>query len=245
MDTKKVVGIIPARYASSRLPGKPMVDIAGKTMIRRVYEQTAQARLPDEVVVATDDERILNEVVSHGGKAMMTSLKHPTGTDRIAEAALKFPDAEIILNVQGDMPLVPPEAIDAVVETMQKEHDVQIVNLVAPISKEEAKDSSVVKTVPDRNGFAFYFSRAQIPFPHSEQECTYYKVADVYAFRPAFLQKLSSLSPTQLELTESVEQLRILEHGYKIKLVVTPHNVPAVNTPEDLQKVRAMLQHHD
>lgn len=240
----KVIGIIPARYASSRLPGKPMAEIAGKSMIQRVYEQTVQARLLDEVVVATDDERIFQDVVSFGGKALMTSPEHPQSTDRVAEAARRFPDAEIIVEVQGDQPLVPPEAIDDVARAMLENPDISITNLVAKIPKKEAEDPSIVKVVGDREGFALYFSRSLIPFPRGGEYCVYYKVADVYGYRPEFLQELSSLSPTSLEQAEAVGQLRIMEHGYRIKLVETQHNVPAVNTPEDLEKVRTILRHY-
>ncbi|MBU1014873.1 3-deoxy-manno-octulosonate cytidylyltransferase [Patescibacteria group bacterium] len=242
MDGKhnKVVGIIPARYASTRLPGKPLVEIAGKTMLQRTYEQAVKSHLLDEVVVATDDERILNHVVSFGGKALMTSREHQTGTDRVAETARHFSKAEIIVDVQGDEPLVHPSAIDAVVEAMLENPDILITNLIAQASEEDADDVSIVKAVYDKDGFALYFSRSRIPFPRQDP-CSYYKVKDVYGFRPAFLKLLASLPQTTLEKAESVEQNRVLEHGYKLKLVLTPYDFQGVNTPEDLEKVRRIF----
>ena len=147
------------------------------------------------------------------------------------------------MNVQGDQPLVPPEAIDAVAETMRKDPGIQISNLVAKASKQDAENPSIVKIVQNKEGFALYCSRSAIPYPRNEEYCKWYKIMDVYGFRPAFLQTLASLPLTPLERAESVEQLRVLEHGYKIKLVETPYDFIGVNTPEDLEKVRAVLSH--
>jgi 3-deoxy-manno-octulosonate cytidylyltransferase (CMP-KDO synthetase) len=241
--SQKVIGIIPARYASTRILHKPLLDIAGKTLIQRSWEQAMQARLLDKVVVACDDERVFKEVNSFGGEAIMTSLEHQTGTDRIAEAARHFPEAGIIVNVQADQPLVPPEAIDAIAAAMQKDPSVEIVNLVTKASKQDSENTSIVKIVQDTKGFALYCSRSAIPYPRNEEYASWYKIMDIYGFRPATLQKIASLPSTPLEKTESVEQLRILEHGLKIKLVETSHDFPGVNTPEDLEKVRALLSH--
>ena len=245
MDTKrgKIIGIIPARYGSARLPGKPLLEIAGKTLIQRSWEQAMQVRLLDRVVVATDDERIFKAVESFGGEAMMTFGEHQTGTDRVAEAARQFPEAEVIVNVQGDQPFVPPEAIDEVVRAMKNDAGIEISNLVARASKQDAGNPSIVKIVQNKEGFARYCSRSPIPYPRNEEYCAWYKIMDVYGFRPAALQKIAALSPTRLEKAESVEQLRILEYGYKIKLVETPYDFIGVNTPEDLEKVRAAFNH--
>ncbi|HZX49802.1 MAG TPA: 3-deoxy-manno-octulosonate cytidylyltransferase [Candidatus Paceibacterota bacterium] len=239
----KTIGIIPARLASTRLLHKPLLDIAGKSLVQRSWEQALQARLLDKVVVAVDDERVFKEVTSFGGEAMMTSVECQTGTDRVAEAARHFPEAEVIVNVQGDQPLVPPQAIDEVAKAMQENPEIEISNLVAKASREDAENPSVVKIVQDRQGFALYCSRSPIPYPRNEEFCSWYKIMDVYGFRPAALQKIAALPPTSLEKAESVEQLRILEHGYKIKLVETPCDFIGVNTPEDLEKVRALLSH--
>src|SRR3989344_332009 len=238
----KTVGILPVRWASTRLPGKPLADIAGKPMIQRTYEQACKARLLNYVVVATDDERIQNAVVSFGGKAVMTSPQHTCGTERVAEAALAFPEAAVIVNVQGDEPLVDPEGIDAIVKAMLQDSSISMANLVVKTGEEDAKDANGVKAVQDKNGFALFCSRAQIPFPRNEVK-EYLKILGVYGYTPSFLQKFAHLPPTQLEQAESVEQLRVLEYGYKLKLVETPRDFQGVNTPEELEKVRLILKY--
>jgi len=239
---RKVIAILPARYASTRLPAKALVGIAGKPMIQHTYEQACKARLLNDVVVATDDERIHSAVASFGGKVVMTSLQHSTGTDRVAEAALAFGEAAIIVNVQGDEPLVDPEGIDAIVEAMLQDSSIGMANLVVKTGEEDAKDPNVVMAAQDKNGFALFCSRAQIPFPRNKVK-SYLKILGVYGYTPTFLQKFAHLAPTPLEEAESVEQLRVLEYGYKLKLVETPRDFQGVNTAEDLEKVRAILNH--
>jgi len=238
---ERAVGIIPARLAATRLPNKPLLDIAGKPMIQRVYERACEAGLLDEVLVATPDEEIRHCVESFGGKAVMTSAEHRSGTDRLAEAAQSV-DAGIILNIQGDEPLLDPAAVDLLVEAIAGSAEIPMASLMCPLADEkEEADPAVVKVVTDRRGFALYFSRARIPFPRHAAPA--HKHIGVYAYRREFLLTFAGLAPTPLEQTESLEQLRALEHGYRIKMVSAPDGWPAsVDTPEDLEKVRRILE---
>jgi 3-deoxy-manno-octulosonate cytidylyltransferase (CMP-KDO synthetase) len=239
----KVVCIIPARYASTRLPGKPLLEIAGKPMIRHVVEQVRKAAKVDRILVATDDERIFNTVADFGGEAWMTRTDHPTGTDRLAEVAEKIPEAELILNVQGDEPLIPPQAIDALVEAFACRPELQMATLVTPLAAEEAGDPAVVKAVASLDGHALLFSRSLIPYPRNPgMHAAAFKHIGVYAYRRDFLLQFARLAPTPLELTESLEQLRALEHGYRIRLIETPFRSIGVDTPEDLERVRQIFQ---
>lgn len=237
-----IVTIIPARYASTRLPGKPLLDIAGKPMIRHVVERVSQARLIDQVIVATDDERIATVVRSFGGEVRLTAEDHPTGTDRLAEVALTLPAAEIIVNVQGDEPLIPPQAIDALAAAFTGQPDLQMATLITALSDEEAHNPAVVKVVASLDGHALYFSRSLIPYPRNHGPQTrYFKHIGVYAYRRDFLLHFAKLAPTPLEQTESLEQLRALEHGYRIRLIETPFRSVGVDTPEDLLRVRQLV----
>lgn len=239
----RVVCIIPARYASTRLPGKPLLEIAGKPMIRHVVEQVKKAATVDRILVATDDERIYNAVVDFGGEAWLTRDDHPTGTDRLAEVAEQLPEAELILNVQGDEPLIPPQAIDALVEAFDGRPELQMATLVTPLAEEEAGNPAVVKAVASLDGHAMFFSRSLIPYPRNlGAYSTAFKHIGVYAYRRDFLLQFARLAPTPLELTESLEQLRALEHGYQIRLIETPFRSIGVDTPEDLERVRQIFQ---
>ncbi|MDO4921741.1 MAG: 3-deoxy-manno-octulosonate cytidylyltransferase [Phascolarctobacterium sp.] len=237
----KVLCVIPARYASTRLPGKPLSLIAGKPMIQRVYERACQAKLPDEVVVATDNELVQKAVESFGGKVMMTSPDHPSGTDRLAEVVLSYPDADVIVNVQGDEPMLPPEVIDRLAEAFADEN-LQMATLKTAMREEEYDNPAAVKVVTDLNGYALYFSRSLLPYPRKKPEnFKVFKHVGVYAYRRGFLLKYAALAPTPLERAESLEQLRALENGYKIKVLESDFQGIGVDTPEDLAAVNELF----
>ena len=200
-----VVCIIPARYASTRLPGKPLLDIAGKPMIQHVVERVRQARRPSRVIVATDDARIFAVVQNFGGEARMTSAAHPTGTDRLAEVAAALPEVDLILNIQGDEPLIPPQAIDGLIAAFDGRPDLQMATLMTPLMEEEYNNPSAVKVVVSLDGHALYFSRSLIPYPrHRGPEWRCYKHIGVYAYRRDFLLRFAALAPSPLEVTESL-----------------------------------------
>lgn len=238
-----VTCIIPARYASSRLPGKPLLDIAGKPMIQHVVERVRQARRPSRVIVATDDARIFAAVESFGGEARMTSASHLTGTDRLAEVAAALTDADLILNVQGDEPLIPPQAIDELIAAFDHAPDLQMATLMTPMAEEDHDNPAAVKVVVSLDGHALFFSRSMIPYPRNrgpQSRC--YKHIGVYAYRRDFLLRFAALPPSPLEVTESLEQLRALEHGYRIRVIETPYRSLGVDTPADLERVRQLFQ---
>lgn len=232
----KTACIIPSRYASTRLPGKPLKMIVGKTLIRRVYEQTSKAKSIDDVIVATDSKLIEKEVKGFGGKVVITSKKHNTGTDRIAEVA-KNTDYDIIVNVQGDEPLIEPELIDNLVREISTNDDLDMVTAAAPLRESEYEDLSCVKVVRNIYGEALYFSRSLIPYPRHEFSVPPLKHIGIYAYRKEFLLKYANMKQTSLEKTESLEQLRLLENGYKIGVVTVKSYGIGVDTQEDLEKV--------
>lgn len=237
-----ILCVIPARYSSTRLPGKPLAMIAGKPMIERVYERAKQAKRPNAVLVATDHALVYETVKRFGGSVMMTSPDHPTGTDRLAEVARKYTDADIIINVQGDEPLIAPEVIDLLAGAFDEDSELNMATLMTEMDKSEYNLPSAVKVVTSLNGYALYFSRSLVPYPRSKQggsQLSVYKHIGIYAYRRDFLLKYAALAPTPLELTESLEQLRALEHGYKIKVLRTDFKSIGVDTPEDLEKVNA------
>lgn len=242
----KVLGIIPARYASSRFPGKPLIDLKGKTMIQRVYEGASLSSLISEVVVATDDKRIFDEVIRFGGKVIMTSEKHSTGTDRCAELAEKYPEMDIIINIQGDEPLVDYRQLDQLISAFTN-LDTQIATLGnRTISVEEIDNPNRIKIVLDKKNQALYFSRSAVPnYQHSKQnpldQYPYLRHIGLYAYRSEILQQLTKLEVTLLEKTESLEQLRWLYHGFKIDVVETEFETPNIDVPEDVNKVLELL----
>lgn len=245
----ETVAIIPARYASERLPGKPLVDIAGKPMIQHVYERACRATLVHRVLVATDDPRILAAVQSFGGEAVMTPSTLQSGSDRIAYVARSLPDADIVVNVQGDEPLIEPDMIDEAILPLRRDGALVAGTLVRRISDErDLRNPSIPKVVLDNDGFCLYFSRSPIPFlrDSGEREWTsvgmFYKHIGLYVYRRAFLLTYAALPRTPLEVLEKLEQLRILEHGYRIKAVVTSHDSTPVDTAADLEKVRALAR---
>jgi len=248
-----VIGIIPSRYGSTRLPGKPLAPIAGKSLVQRVCEQTRKCKTLDLICVATDDQRIVDEVKRIGGRAVMTSPNHPSGTDRIAEAINILEKeggvpAEIVVNIQGDMPFVHPRMIDELVEPMLADPSIPMGTSVYRITREEDyRNPAIVKTVTDLNGFAIYFSRSLIPYPRMKTGIPVYDHLGIYVYRRDFLFTLAKLSPTPLEKEESLEQLRVLEHGYKIRVVKTACADAtflglAIDTPEDIKRAEEMLQ---
>ena len=237
----EVVGIIPARYASTRLPGKPLLEIGEKTMIEHVYRNAAQAEVLDKVIVATDDQRIKSTVEEFGGQALMTAPTHQTGTDRLAEAAAEL-EAEIIVNIQGDEPLIKAAMIEEAVEPLLADQTLQMATLKRELKKEERfTDPNLVKVVTDQEDDALYFSRA--PIPHVRAEGTkFYEHVGLYVYRRDFLLIFTELESTPLEETESLEQLRALENGYRIKVVETEYTSIGVDTEEDLQLVRDLMK---
>lgn len=245
----RVVAVIPARYASQRLPAKPLVDLLGKPMIQRVYEQVAKATLADHVIVATDDERIATAVKGFGGSVVMTSSEIKSGSDRVAALANHI-EAEIYVNVQGDEPLIAPAMIDEAVRIVLDDPSVHVGTLVRRIeSVSELVNPAVVKVVFDENRTALYFSRSPIPYVRDEPDQsrwfdthTFYKHIGLYVFRREFLFRYTSMSPSHLERAENLEQLRILERGYAIKVGITDHESIPVDTPEDVARVTALLK---
>ncbi len=238
----RVLGVIPARYGSTRLPGKPLIDIAGKPMIQRVYERASQARLLDRLIVATDDTRIENVVRGFGGEARMTSPDHPTGTDRLAEVVRDI-ECEAVVNIQGDEPLIEPTVIDLAAEALLSDASVSISTLMTKVADEaEAQDSNVTKVVVDGNGLALYFSSLPIPGHRAKTGHGWYKHIGLYVYRRDFLLLFPTLPRTPLEQTEKLEQLRALEHGYRIKVVETEHDSLSVDVPEDVERVVAALR---
>ncbi len=238
----KAIGVIPARYASTRLPGKPLKDIAGKPMIQHVYERALAARSLDSVIVATDDERIVRAVKKFGGRAVMTSADHPNGTSRAAEA-VKGEVVDIVINIQGDEPLIAPEMIDEVVQALEENPKVPSATLCCKIPAEKYDDPNVVKTVMDLNGFALYFSRSLIPYPRYSEYQRVYEHIGIYGYRMDFLPVFLELPETPLSQTESLEQLKILEHGYRMKVVETriTYNALSIDTEEDLERARQIM----
>ena len=239
----KILCVIPARYASTRLPGKPLKDVAGKPMICRVYDRASQAKTLSGVVVATDDERILRAVEDHGGRAMMTAKDHPTGTDRLAEVAEAYPDVDLIINVQGDEPLIEPSLIDELGRAFDGDAELQMATVMTPMEDEaEQKNPNNVKVVADKNGCALYFSRSLLPYPRNDAGTPVYKHIGIYAYRRDFLLAYAKMTPTPLERAESLEQLRALENGYRIRCIVTNARFVGVDTPEDLAKVNEIYR---
>lgn len=243
-----ILAVIPARYASTRFPGKPLVDIGGRTMIRRVYEQVLQSRRVQTAVVATDDERIYDHVCAFGGEARMTSAGHPSGTDRCAEVARQFPEAQFVLNVQGDEPFIQPEQIDLLADTLTGSADFSIATLAKIIDQTEALfNPNVVKVAFSEKNGAIYFSRQPIPFVRGTapenwlSQHIFYKHIGLYGFRSAVLQHIAHLSPTPLERAESLEQLRWLENGLRIAVGITGWETVGIDVPEDLEKIEAVI----
>ena len=240
----KVIAVIPARYASTRFPAKLMQDLGGKTVILRTYEAAKDTHLFDDVFVVTDSPLIYDEIVNHGGKAIMSIKEHESGSDRIAEAVANL-DVDIVVNVQGDEPFINKEPLEKVIEVFQNdaERKVDLASLMREITDEEdINNPNNVKVVVDQNGFALYFSRSVIPYPREKNVgVQYFQHIGIYAFRKQALLDFYSLPMKSLEASEKLEQLRYLEFGKRIKMVETTHVGIGIDTIEDLEKARKMI----
>jgi len=241
----KVVVVIPARYGSTRLPGKPLVLLAGKPMIQRVYERAKLAKQANQVIVATDDERIVKAVEAFGGEARMTRTDHRTGTERVAEVAAHV-EGDIFVNVQGDEPLLDPAAVDTVVSSLLEEPTASISTVATPIKTPgDIMDPNVVKTVLDFDGNALYFSRAPIPWVRDTASKTlvrHLKHLGLYVFQREALLEYATLPQGELERIEQLEQLRWMENGWKIRVAEVEHDAVSVDVPEDVGRVEKLLQ---
>jgi len=240
----KIIAVIPARYASTRFPAKLMQDLGGKTVILRTYEAAINTKLFDDVFVVTDSDLIYNEIVSNGGKAIMSINEHESGSDRIAEAVENM-DVDVVINVQGDEPFINKKPLEQVIEIFRKDTDkkVDLASLMFEIKdKSEIENPNNVKVIVDQQGFALYFSRSVIPYPREENVgVRYMKHIGIYAFRKEALMDFYRLPMLALEASEKLEQLRYLEYGKRIRMVETDHGSIGIDTPEDLEKARKML----
>ena len=240
---RKILGVIPARFASSRFPGKVLAQIASKSMLQRVYERASLARYLTATIIATDDERIYDAARSFGARVVMTRADHVSGTDRVAEAA-SAENAELVVNIQGDEPLIEPAAIDAAILPLAHDPGIVMGTLKKAIEDpREVTDPNVVKVVTDRNGDAIYFSRCPIPFERGPaRPGTHFKHIGLYVYRRDFLLEYSALPVGPLEQAERLEQLRAIENGYRIRVVETEFESLGVDTPEDLERVCKLFE---
>ncbi|QDZ19503.1 3-deoxy-manno-octulosonate cytidylyltransferase [Chloropicon primus] len=248
----KVIGVIPARYASTRFPGKPLTPILGKPMIVRTYEQAKKATQLDRVIVATDDDRIAKVCKEHGAEVVMTSVDCPNGTERCNEAVSKLKESyDIVVNIQGDEPLIEPEIIDEVAETLKNSPDAVYSTPCTPLKHDEVELRQRVKCITDQQGYAIYFSRGVIPhnkkgeiknFPEPFQDKPYLLHLGLQCYDRNFLRIYNSLPATPLMLTEDLEQLKVIEHGYKIKVIMVNHCAHGVDEPEDVPLIEAKIK---
>lgn len=242
-QTLKVIGIIPARFGSSRFPGKPLVKILDKTLIQHTYENALRCQALESLIVATDDTRIFDHVSGFGGKAIMTSDKHLTGSDRLAEVIKSSPEyahSDIVINIQGDEPCLNPLSIASVISLLKQDPHAVMATCATPIhSSEEIANPSIVKCVLDQSHHALYFSRS--PIPYNKTKAQFLRHMGLYAYRRDFLLTYQSLTPTPLQLAEDLEQLKVLEHGYRIKVAIVEEFSIGVDTPADIQKVEQLL----
>lgn len=240
---RKILGVIPARFASSRFPGKVLARVDSRTMLEHVYERVSMARYLGSVIIATDDERIADEARRFGGRVQMTRADHPSGTDRVAEVASAHEDAELVVNVQADEPLIDPAAIDAAILPLLEEPAIPMGTLKKRIEDpREIADPNVVKVVTDRFENALYFSRSTIPYPRDSGSFTHFKHLGIYVYRRDFLLRYPDLRQGPLEQVERLEQLRALENGFRIRVVETEYESLGVDTPEDLERVRLLFE---
>ena len=248
----KSIGIIPARFQSSRFPGKALVDIDGKSMIQRVYERACQSTLLEKIIVATDDDRIYQHVLSFGAEVVMTATTHQSGTDRCAEVIQLYPNAEIIINIQGDEPFVQAQQIDSLLAYLQASTDLALATLAIKITDPTILfDDNIVKVIFDNSNKALYFSRQAIPFIRGKQKedwlthQIYYKHIGLYAYRRKTLQEISQLARSKYEILESLEQLRWLENGYAIGVLETDLETKGIDTPDDLKNILSNISHKE
>lgn len=244
----EVIGVIPARYSSTRFTGKVLADISGKPMLQQVWERARGARLLEDLIIACDDQRVAEAAGRFGAKAVLTSRDHASGTERIIEVINPL-DVKIVINIQADEPLIHPLMIDALAETLIDDDNITMATLMKKIEDPaDLDDPNVVKVVVDKNNFALYFSRAAIPYQAKESESdkpVYYKHIGLYAYTKDFLFVYKNLPASKLEKIERLEQLRVLEEGFRIKAVETKYETIGVDTPEDLEKVRAYLSKNE
>lgn len=234
----KFLGVIPSRYASTRLEGKPLKDICGHTMVEWVYKRALKSKL-DSVVIATDDERIVKEVEAFGGNVILTRKDHLNGTSRIAEVCETYTDYDVIVNIQGDEPLIEPDMINSIIDSFVEDNTIPMSTLKYKLTDmSEIENPNAVKVVTDKNDFAIYFSRSVIPYPRNLNMNNYYKHVGIYGYKRDFVMEYAKMPSTPLELSESLEQLRVLENGYKIKVLETPYKIIGVDTQEELERVR-------
>ncbi|MBC7607211.1 MAG: 3-deoxy-manno-octulosonate cytidylyltransferase [Burkholderiales bacterium] len=240
----KIIAVIPARYASTRFPGKLMQDLGGKTVIVRTYEAAVNTNLFDDVFVVTDSDLIFEEIIAHGGKAIKSAKQHESGSDRIAEAIQNI-DVDVVINVQGDEPFIDKESLAQLIAVFRNDNEAKIdlASLMRIIKEEdEITNPNNVKVVVDQNGFALYFSRSVIPYPRAiDVGVSYFQHIGIYAFRKQALLDFYQLPMQSLEASEKLEQLRYLEFGKRIKMIITTHVGIGIDTPEDLDKARKML----
>ncbi|MEK7264416.1 MAG: 3-deoxy-manno-octulosonate cytidylyltransferase [Bacteroidota bacterium] len=249
-NEERIIGIIPARYGSTRLPAKPLIDLCGKKMIQRVYEGASSSALLEKIIVATDDERIAAEVMRFGGNVAMTPESLQSGSDRVAYVARNYPSAEIVANIQGDEPLLRGEMVDENIIPLLNDSSIPVSTPIRKISTtKELYSPGIPKVIVDKNFFALYFSRLPIPFVVKEfptrllfQHLTFYKHIGLYVYRAQALQKFNLLPRTELEQAESLEQLRMLFNGWKIKTVVTEYDTYSVDTFADAEHIREVLR---
>lgn len=245
--TTFILGVIPSRWGSTRFPGKPLHLIAGKPLVQHVWERCKQCSGLDEIIVAVDDERILDAVIAFGGKAVMTSPDHPTGTDRIAEAVKAVPQATHIVNIQGDEPLIDPALIDELAATMANDPTLDMATAANPLDPSDpaVRDPNVVKVAVALDGRALYFSRSPLPFFRNPVEgLPVLRHKGIYAYQRGFLERFVTWPPSPLEKAESLEQLRALENGASIKVLPTADTSPGVDTPEQAREIERLLSDH-
>ena len=234
--------IIPARYGSSRLKGKPLIEVNGKPIIQWVFEKAVKASLADRVIIATDNEEILTTCLLFGAEAEMTSEAHNCGSDRIQEVMERHPEIEYVVNLQGDEPLIKPESIDEVIRCVRDDENADISTLIRVLrDKKDIENPNLVKCVVDNNGYALYFSRSKIPYERNEGHATFYGHLGIYGYKREALKKMTNLPQTSLELAESLEQLRALQNGMKIKTCVVDFTPVGIDTVEDLEKFRKIV----
>lgn len=237
----KTAIIIPARYGSSRLEGKPLIKVEGKPVIQWVYEKAQMSKMADMIIVATDDERIFNAVKAFGGNVEMTSINHKCGSDRIKEVVMRHDDISYIVNLQGDEPLIKPESIDEVAQNVKFDDKADISTLIRKITPEEAENPNLVKCVIDNFGYAMYFSRSKIPFERNIDKSDFYGHLGIYGYKREALIKMTELPQSSYEMSESLEQLRALQNGMKIKTSIVDFVPVGIDTAEDLEKFKAII----
>ena len=237
----RAIGVIPARFSSTRFIGKVLADLGGKPVVQHVWENAKKSKTLDDLIIAADDERIIKTAEGFGAKAVYTSPDQPSGTDRVIEVVNPI-DVDVIINIQGDEPMVRPEMIDELARAILDSKDVYMATLARKIeNKNEIKDPNIVKVVKDKNGFALYFSRSVIPYPRYETIPLYYKHIGLYAYTKDFLFEFANLPKSHLEMSEGLEQLRVLENGYRIKVVETKFDTIGIDTLEDLKRAKQIM----